>query len=76
MSASLAKLAALPEATQVFCAHEYTLANLRFAQEVEPANPDLQQRILAEQAKRARGVPTVPSSIGLEKGHQSLPALP
>ena len=43
------------------------LANLRFAQEVEPANRDLQQRIMTEQAKRARGVPTVPSSIGLEK---------
>ena len=67
MSNSLAKLAALPDATQVFCAHEYTLANLRFAQEVEPANRDLQQRIMTEQAKRARGVPTVPSTIGLEK---------
>src|SRR2546426_490167 len=41
MSNSLAKLAALPHATQVFCAHEYPLANLRFAQEVEPANRDL-----------------------------------
>lgn len=67
MSDSLAKLAALPDATQVFCAHEYTLANLRFAQEVEPDNRALQQRIVAEQAKRERGIPTVPSSIGLEK---------
>ncbi len=67
MAASLAKLAALPDTTQVFCAHEYTLANLRFALEVEPDNPALQARMQTEQAKRERGLPTVPSTIGLEK---------
>jgi len=67
MASSLAKLAALPDATQVFCAHEYTLANLRFAREVEPCNPALAERITAEQQKRARGLPTVPSTIGIEK---------
>jgi hydroxyacylglutathione hydrolase len=67
MMSSLAKLAALPDETQVYCAHEYTLSNLRFALAVEPANQALQQRFEAERAKRDRGVPTVPSSLGLEK---------
>jgi hydroxyacylglutathione hydrolase len=67
MADSLAKLAALPDATQVYCAHEYTLANLRFAQEVEPGNAALADRIAAERAKRQAGLPTVPSTIGLEK---------
>lgn len=67
MLASLAKLAALPDATQVYCAHEYTLANLRFALEVEPGNTALVARIDREQAKRKQGLPTIPSTIGLEK---------
>ena len=67
MSQSLARLAALPDATAVYCAHEYTLANLRFAVEVEPANVQLQQRLVREQAKRRRDEPTVPSTIALEK---------
>ncbi len=67
MASSLGKLAALPEATQVFCAHEYTLANLRFACEVEPGNPALIARVAAEQDKRAHGIPTIPSSIAIEK---------
>ena len=67
MTASLSKLAALPDATQVYCAHEYTLANLRFAQEIEPENAALIARIRNEQAKRDQGKPTVPSCIGLEK---------
>jgi hydroxyacylglutathione hydrolase len=67
MADSLGKLAALPDATQVFCAHEYTLANLRFALEVEPENIVLIDRIASEQAKRNQGLPTVPSTIGLEK---------
>jgi hydroxyacylglutathione hydrolase len=67
MAHSLDKLAALPDDTQVFCAHEYTLANLRFADAAEPGNPELARRIEAEGAKRAAGIPTVPSTIGLEK---------
>lgn len=67
MISSLAKLENLPDSTQVFCAHEYTLANLRFAAEVEPENTSLIARIQQEQAKRAQGRPTVPSTIGLEK---------
>jgi hydroxyacylglutathione hydrolase len=65
---SLAKLAALPEDTQVYCAHEYTLSNLRFADAVEHDNRALQLRLRDESAKRAAGLPTVPSTIGLEKG--------
>jgi len=67
MLASLRKLAALPEQTRVYCAHEYTLSNLRFAREVEPGNPALAQRLIDEQAKRDQGLPTVPSTIGLER---------
>jgi hydroxyacylglutathione hydrolase len=67
MHASLSKLAGLPEHTAVYCAHEYTLANLKFAREVEPENMDLLIRIEAEQHKRANNFPTVPSTIGLEK---------
>ncbi|MDB5838955.1 MAG: gloB [Herminiimonas sp.] len=67
MTSSLAKLAALPDDTEVYCAHEYTLSNLRFANEVEAGNAALQARIKAEQAKRDLGQATVPSSIGLEK---------
>lgn len=67
MMESLEKLAALPDDTQVFCAHEYTLSNLRFAATVDPDNQVLRGRIQDETAKRARGVPTVPTSIALEK---------
>jgi hydroxyacylglutathione hydrolase len=66
MHASLRKLAALPPDTQVFCAHEYTLGNLRFAAAVMPDNADVQARVRNESAKRERDQPTVPSSIGLE----------
>jgi hydroxyacylglutathione hydrolase len=67
MMQSLGKLSALPPDTLVYCAHEYTMANLRFAQAVEPGNAALQQRIADEQAKRDRGQPTVPSNIALER---------
>jgi hydroxyacylglutathione hydrolase len=67
MSQSLDKLACLPEQTEVYCAHEYTLANLRFAMAVEPGNAALQARYRSELAKRERGVPTLPSTIALEK---------
>jgi hydroxyacylglutathione hydrolase len=67
MAASLDKLAALPEDTEVYCAHEYTLSNLRFALAVEPGNEALALRMRDESAKRAQDLPTVPSSIGLER---------
>lgn len=66
MVASLAKLAALPPQTRVYCAHEYTLANLRFARAVEPDNAALARRQSLEADKRDHGEPTVPSTIGVE----------
>lgn len=66
MLASLARLAALPGATQIYCAHEYTLANLRYALAVEPGNAALAARQAVEQGKRDRGEPTVPSTLDLE----------
>jgi hydroxyacylglutathione hydrolase len=67
MWTSLQKLAALPDATGVYCAHEYTQANAAFALSVEPQNDELQQRSKEIDALRAAGKPTVPSTIGLEK---------
>jgi hydroxyacylglutathione hydrolase len=67
MAASLAKLAALPDGTEVYCGHEYTLGNGRFALTLEPGNQTLVERVKAVEALRAAGKPTVPSSIGLEK---------
>lgn len=63
MCESLAKLAALPEATRVYCAHEYTLSNLRFALGVVPGDRVLLERQAREQAKRDLGTPTVPTTI-------------
>ncbi|TRW14680.1 hydroxyacylglutathione hydrolase [Glacieibacterium frigidum] len=67
MHASLSKLMALPDATRVYCAHEYTQSNARFAVTVEPGNSELLARVVAIDAARARGLPTVPSTIGLER---------
>ena len=64
---SLALLASLPEQTRVCCAHEYTLSNLRFAMEVEPDNADLKAYQLHCFGLRDRGLPTLPSTIGLER---------
>ncbi len=66
MFASLQQLAALPASTQVFCAHEYTLANLAFAAAVEPAAADVQDRITRDRGRREQGLPTVPSQLGEE----------
>lgn len=64
--ASLTRLAALPATTRVCCAHEYTLANLRFACAVEPDNPAITARRTACEVLRAAGQPTLPSTIGEE----------
>lgn len=66
MYQSLQSLAALPAATRVYCAHEYTMANLGFARAVEPDNKALRQRIAEAEATRARNEPTVPSELSLE----------
>jgi hydroxyacylglutathione hydrolase len=67
MHQSLQKLAQLPGATRVYCGHEYTLANIRFARAVEPANEELAARERECQQLRARGDPTLPSTIALER---------
>jgi len=67
MQQSLARLAALPGDTRVYCAHEYTLANLAFARQVEPDNAELAEREREAKALRAKDTPTVPSTIGLER---------
>jgi len=66
MWASLSRLAALPEETKVYCAHEYTASNARFALSVDPG-PALKERAEQVFAARERGEPTVPTTIGLEK---------
>jgi len=67
MVASLAKLAALPDATLVYAGHEYTLANIDFARAVEPDNEDLKARAASDAAKRRAERPTLPSTIAQEK---------
>ena len=67
MLASLDTLAALPAQTQVCPAHEYTLANLRFAQTVEPSNEALARHVPYCEMLRAQGLPTLPSRLGLER---------
>ncbi|MBI2771069.1 MAG: hydroxyacylglutathione hydrolase [Burkholderiales bacterium] len=64
---SLDKLAALPGNTRVCCTHEYTLSNLKFARAVEPGNADLIHYQEQCEALRARGEPTLPSNIDLER---------
>lgn len=66
MFEGLARLAALPAESWVFCAHEYTEDNLRFAASVEPANAALQARIEAVRQTRARGAATVPERLAVE----------
>jgi hydroxyacylglutathione hydrolase len=64
---SLDKLAALPGNTRVCCTHEYTLGNLNFARAVEPSNEPLRQHQAHCVELRARGEPTLPSSIAIEQ---------
>ena len=67
MLASLTRLAALPETTRVCCAHEYTASGLVFARAVEPDNPALISYQTQVKTLREQQLPTLPSSIGLEK---------
>ncbi|QRM53369.1 hydroxyacylglutathione hydrolase [Sinorhizobium sp. BG8] len=64
---SLSKLARLPEETEVYFGHEYTLSNARFAVTVDPENAELAQRAAEIEKLRAAGRPTAPTTIGLEK---------
>ncbi len=67
MHANLTRLATLPGDTLVYCGHEYTASNARFAVTIEPANADVAARKLDVEAARARGEPTVPTTIALER---------
>ncbi len=67
MFANMQRLALLPGRTQVYCAHEYALANARFAVTVEPDNAALVQRLAAVEAARAAGQATVPTRIDAER---------
>jgi len=67
MFANMQLLAALPPETIVYCAHEYTQSNGRYALHVEPDNPALIERMREVDALRARGEPTVPTTIALER---------
>ncbi|WP_447796923.1 hydroxyacylglutathione hydrolase [Pseudomonas moraviensis] len=64
---SLSRLAALPEDTLVYCTHEYTLSNLKFAAAVEPGNPHTAARLEKVIQQRQNGVMTLPSTLALEK---------
>jgi hydroxyacylglutathione hydrolase len=67
MHDSLQRLAALPADTRVWCAHEYTETNLRWALSCRPEDRPIVERLAAVAQQRAGGRPTVPSSIGLER---------
>ena len=67
MHANMTRLAELPGETKVYCAHEYTLANGRFALTVEPDNAELRARMAAVEQARAEGEATVPTTIALER---------
>lgn len=67
MQHSLSQIRALPDNAEVYCAHEYTEANLTFARIAEPDNADLRQRQEEVRQRRALHRPTVPSSLGIEK---------
>ena len=67
MMRSLGRLSALPDPTRVYCGHEYTEKNLRFAAQLEPGNRPLAEKLARVQALRREGKFTVPSTIGEEK---------
>jgi hydroxyacylglutathione hydrolase len=67
MHDNMQRLAKLPPDTLVYCAHEYTLANGRFALAVEPDNEALIARMAEVEALRERGEPTLPTTIALER---------
>ena len=67
MWASLAKYDGIPDDTRIYCGHEYTQSNARFAVTVDPENDALRERALAIDAARAAGEPTIPSTLGVER---------
>jgi len=67
MHRSLGRLAELPEATQLYCAHEYTLANARFAAHAFPENKEIAERLRQVEQERSEARPTVPTTVALER---------
>jgi hydroxyacylglutathione hydrolase len=67
MHRSLGRLAELPEATQLYCAHEYTLANARFAAHAFPENKEIAERLRHVEQERSEARPTVPTTVALER---------
>ena len=67
MFAAMRKLDALPDETTIYCAHEYTLSNGRYAVVAEPGNAAIAERLGAVEAARARGEATVPTTLALER---------
>jgi hydroxyacylglutathione hydrolase len=64
---SLSRLASLPDGTELYCAHEYTLANARFAAQAFPSDAAIAERLKSVEAARAANRPTVPTSVGAER---------
>ena len=64
---SLSAIMALPDDTSLYCAHEYTLSNARFALSVEPENQNLLAAIASAEEKRSRNEPTVPTTVAIER---------
>src|SRR5690606_9248521 len=67
MWASLGTISSWPDDTRLYCAHEYTQSNARFALTVEPGNEDLKRRAQEVERLRAAGRPTVPTTVRLER---------
>ena len=67
MYASLKLISDLPDTTRLYCAHEYTLSNGRFALTAEPENTDLADYMKTAQTLRDQGIPTVPTTVAMEK---------
>ena len=69
LHAALKKISQLPDSTIIYCTHEYTLENLRFAQAVEPDNPAIQTRIDEVKALRQKDQPSLPVTLEMEKSY-------
>ena len=67
MYQSLARITALPDSTQIYCTHEYTLSNLAFAKAIEPDNSAIQRHIETVKNLRARNQASIPTTLGLER---------
>ena len=67
MFGSMAAIAGLPDDTRLYCAHEYTLSNAKFAVTIEPENQALQDYVATAKKLREQGIPTVPTTVAMEK---------